>query len=360
MTCKVLIVDDSRSMRALIAETLRQDPRIEVVGEASDPIAAREAIKQLDPDVVTLDIEMPKMSGLEFLDRLMRLRPTRVVVISSLTEKGAATTIRALEIGAMECVAKPSQRDRNSFHNLPEKIWAISRAPLNRGSSAVPARSAAGAGAEGAYSPDGRVVLIGASMGGVDALLHVLTALPRNCPPTVVVQHMPPLFTKSFAARLDRACLPSVSEAGGEEPLETGRVLVAPGGNMHLQIVKRGGLSCRLVEGDLVSGHRPSIDVLFNTGARALGNQALGVILTGMGRDGAEGLLALRGAGAETIGQDEATSLVYGMPRAAFEIGAVETQLPLQKIGGRIVASTNRQRQTRDVDNKPTQSACGG
>ncbi|HEY8163056.1 MAG: protein-glutamate methylesterase/protein-glutamine glutaminase [Methylocystis sp.] len=340
MTCRVLIVDDSRSMRALIAETLRRDPRIEVVGEAADPLAARDAIKELDPDVITLDIEMPKMNGLEFLDRLMKLRPTRVIIVSSLTERGAATTIHALEMGAMECVAKPSIKDRNSFDDLAQKVVQVATAPKPKGPPArvVPAD---GVNDDRSYAPDGRIVAIGASMGGVDALFTVLSALPANCPPTVVVQHMPALFTRSFAARLDRACKASVAEAKDNEPLEVGRVLIAPGGATHLQLAKRGRLICRLVEGDLMSGHRPSIDVLFRSVAKVSGPNALGVILTGMGRDGAEGLLELRNAGANTIGQDEATSIVYGMPRAAYEIDAVEIQLPLHKIGARIVAATN-------------------
>lgn len=340
MTCRVLVVDDSRSMRALIAETLRRDPRIEVVGEAADPLAARDAIKELNPDVVTLDIEMPKMNGLEFLERLMRLRPTRVVVISSLTERGAATTIRAMEIGAMECIAKPSPKDRTSFDDLAQKIVQIGAAPKPMG---PPVRSRVDdiVASDKSFVPDGRVVVIGSSMGGVDALFTVLSALPANCPPTVVVQHMPALFTQSFAARLDRACKASVAEAKDGEALEAGRVLIAPGGSTHLELVKRARTTCRLVEGDTVSGHRPSVDVLFRSAARASGPNTLGVILTGMGRDGADGLLELRNTGASTIGQDEATCIVYGMPRAAYEIGAVETQLPLHKIGPRIVAATN-------------------
>lgn len=341
MSCRVLVVDDSRSMRALIAETLRRDPRIEVVGEAADPLAARDAIKEFNPDVVTLDIEMPKMNGLEFLDRLMRLRPTRVIVISSLTERGAATTIRAMEIGAMECIAKPSPKDRTSFDDLAQKVVQIGAAPKPMGPPVRSRTDDNGAG-DRAYSPDGRIVAIGASMGGVDALFTVLSALPANCPPTVVVQHMPALFTQSFAARLDRACKASVAEAKDGDPLEVGRVLIAPGGSTHLELVKRGGrTNCRLVEGDTVSGHRPSVDVLFRSAARVSGSNTVGVILTGMGRDGAEGLLELRNAGASTIGQDEATCIVYGMPRAAYEIGAVETQLPLQKIGPRIIAATS-------------------
>jgi two-component system, chemotaxis family, protein-glutamate methylesterase/glutaminase len=341
MTCRVLVVDDSRTMRALIAETLRRDPRIEVVGEAADPLAARDAIKELNPDVVTLDIEMPKMNGLDFLERLMRLRPTRVIVISTLTERGAETTIRALEIGAMECIAKPSPKDRNSFDDLARKVVDIAAAPAPSGSGGYKGARSAATANDAPFSPDGRIVAIGSSMGGVDALLTVLSELPANCPPTVVVQHMPGFFTRSFAARLDRACKATVEEARDNEPLEPGRILIAPGGATHLRLVKRNGIVCRLVEGETVSGHRPSVDVLFRSAAQAAGRNALGVILTGMGRDGAEGLLELRKSGAHTIGQDEATSLVYGMPRAAYEIGAVETQLPLHKIGTRIVAATN-------------------
>jgi two-component system, chemotaxis family, protein-glutamate methylesterase/glutaminase len=342
MSCRVLVVDDSRVMRALISETLRHDPRIEVVGEAADPLAARDAIKELNPDVITLDIEMPKMNGLDFLERLMRLRPTRVIVISSLTERGAETTIQALEMGAMECVAKPSPKDRNSFDDLAKKVVAIAAEPSPKGPNSDTRSRPNAIGSDDPFTPDGRIVTIGASMGGVDALLTVLSSLPANCAPTVVVQHMPPLFTRSFAARLDRSCKASIEEARDDQPLETGRVLIAPGGSTHLRLAKRGGrIVCRLVEGETVSGHRPSVDVLFKSAAQALGPNALGVILTGMGRDGAEGLLELRKTGASTIGQDQATSLVYGMPRAAFEIGAVETQLPLNRIGARIVAATN-------------------
>jgi two-component system chemotaxis response regulator CheB len=341
-TCSVLVVDDSPTMRALITNVLNQDPEIRVVGEAADPLEARQAIKMLDPDVVTLDIEMPRMNGLDFLERIMQLRPTRVIIVSSLTEKGAATTIRALEIGAYDCVAKPTAKNLSSFDNLAARVKAAAASPLAKrlGASAsspphihkeVPRR----------FEPDGRVVAIGSSMGGVEALVAVLSTFPENCPPTVIAQHMPALFTKSFADRLDRLCKPCVREAAQGSPLCRGHVYIAPGGNAHLEIAKVNGLQCRLREGPLVSGHRPSIDVLFQSVAKTLGPKAVGVILTGMGRDGAGGLLTMRQARAETIGQDEASSLVYGMPRAAFEMGAVGKQLPLSRIGEEILNLTN-------------------
>jgi two-component system chemotaxis response regulator CheB len=343
MPVRVLIVDDSATMRGLIAATLRRDRGIEVVGEAADPLEARHAIKTLDPDVVTLDVEMPNMNGLDFLEKIMRLRPTRVIMVSTLTEKGASTAIRAMEMGAFDCVPKPTVKDPHAFDRLAEKIKTIAASPI-----IVPEHDAVARREElqkrpsGNFRPDGRVVAIGSSTGGVEALLTILSLFPENCPPTVITQHMPPVFTASFAARLDRTCKPHVSEAVDGAPLKPGHVYVAPGGHAHLEIVKRGGLTCRLINSDAVNGHRPSIDVLFNSVAHATGDRSLGVILTGMGRDGADGLLAMRRAGAETIGQDEASSLVYGMPKAAFEIGSVARQLPLNRIGAHILNSTNQ------------------
>jgi two-component system chemotaxis response regulator CheB len=330
-------------MRGLIAATLGRDSGIQVVGQAADPLEARQAIKTLDPDVVTLDVEMPNMNGLDFLEKIMRLRPTRVIMVSSLTERGATASIKALEIGAFDCVTKPSVKDPRAFDTLASKIKAIASAPLP---SREPIRAPAPVQrAAPPFTPDGRIVAIGSSTGGVEALLTVLSTFPENCPPTVITQHMPPVFTASFAARLDRMCKPRVSEAVDGAPLRAGHIYVAPGGLHHLEVVKTGGLQCRLTSADAVNGHRPSIDVLFNSVAQAVGQRSLGVILTGMGRDGAEGLLAMRRSGAETIGQDESTSLVYGMPRAAFEIGSVAKQLPLHRIGAQILSSTNQSRQ---------------
>lgn len=341
MPVRVLIVDDSATMRSLIAATLRRDSGIDVVGEASDPLEARQAIKALDPDVVTLDVEMPNMNGLDFLDKIMRLRPTRVIMVSSLTERGASTTIKALEMGAFDCIAKHPE----AFLELPAKIKAIAAAPLPRFEPIALAtkRPDARAQSSAPYRSDGRLVAIGSSTGGVEALLSILSAFPENCPPTLVTQHMPAIFTANFAARLDRTCKPRVSEAVDGAPIRPGHIYLAPGGHAHLEVAKSGvGLRCRLVESEAVNGHRPSVDILFSSVARILGQKSLGVILTGMGRDGAAGLLSMRQAGAETLGQDEATSLVYGMPKAAFEIGGVSRQLPLQKIGGHILSSTNQ------------------
>ncbi|MBI1867095.1 MAG: chemotaxis response regulator protein-glutamate methylesterase [Methylocystis sp.] len=336
---RVLVVDDSATMRGLISVTLQRDPAISVVGEAADPFEARQAIKSLDPDVVTLDIEMPNMNGLEFLEKIMRLRPTRVIMVSSLTESAASATIKALEIGAFDCVAKPSSKDPNSFQDLAVKIKAAAAAPI---AHIAERRLGETSKTEAAsFKSDGRIVAIGSSTGGVEALLTILANFPENCPPTVITQHMPPLFTASFAARLNRVCKPCVSEAVDGAPLAPGHVYVAPGGRAHLKISKGGGLRCVLLEAPPVNGHRPSIDVLFRSVAQVAGRRSLGVILTGMGRDGAEGLLAMRNSGAETIGQDQASSLVYGMPRAAFELGGVAKQFPLHRIGAQILNSTN-------------------
>lgn len=342
-SCNVLVVDDSRTMRSLIASTLSADPEIRVIGEAGDAFEARDAIKELSPDVVTLDIEMPRMNGLDFLERIMRLRPTPVIVISSLTERGTDTSIRALEIGAVDCIAKPSSKNKDSLEDLGARVKAAAGAHLRRlrpAADSLVARSLPG----GQYLSDGRVVAIGASMGGVEALCTLLSRFPENCPPIVVTQHMPAVFTKSFADRLDRLCQAKVMEATDGITLAPGHVYIAPGGARHLVIVGADRPRCRLQEGDLVSGHRPSVDALFQSVARTLGPKAVGVILTGMGKDGAQGLVSLRQSGAETIGQDEATSLVYGMPRAAFELGGVCQQLPLGSIADRILTMTNKTR----------------
>jgi two-component system, chemotaxis family, protein-glutamate methylesterase/glutaminase len=340
--CRVLIVDDSRTMRSLIAAALSLDPLVDVVGEAGDAFEARMAIKELAPDVVTLDIEMPGMNGLDFLERIMRLRPTPVIVISSLTERGTDTSIRTLEIGAVDCIAKPSAKDRDTLADLAARIKAAAAVRLQSRGATAPERADGTLGE--AYRPDGRVVAIGASMGGVEALFAVLKRFPENCPPTVVTQHMPAMFTRRFAERLDRSCKPNVREAMDGDPLQPGTVYIAPGGAHHLEVHSTTRPRCRLVEGGLVSGHRPSVDALFESVARTLKEAALGVILTGMGRDGASGLKSMRQRGAQTLGQNEATSLVYGMPKAAFEMGGVELQLSLDAVGDRILMLTNAKR----------------
>lgn len=333
---RALVIDDSPTMRALITSLLRRDGEIEVVGAASDALEAREAIKQLNPDVITLDIEMPHMNGLDFLEKIMRLRPMPVVMVSTLTQAGASETLRALELGAVDCVAKPSNAlsARDGLGDLSERVKAAARARVR------PSQHAAPPPPPRSFKPSGAIVAIGSSTGGVEALLSVISRFPENCPPTVITQHMPATFTKSFAARLDRATPARVEEAYDGAILEPGRVYLAPGGATHLRVVRAGGLRCRLSEGDTVSGHRPSVDVLFHSVAESAGAAALGVILTGMGRDGAEGLAAMRAAGARTLGQNEESCVVYGMPRVAFEIGAVERQLHLEKIGSSILDLT--------------------
>ena len=323
---KVLVVDDSPTMRAVISAALNQDPEIEVVGAAADPFEARESIKALNPDVITLDIEMPKMNGLDFLEKIMRLRPMPVIMVSTLTQAGAASTIEALEMGAFDCVGKPD------FEGLPEKVKAASKSRIRPLGERNAPGHAPDAGPSD-FTPADKLIAIGSSTGGVEALISVLSTFPKNCPPTLITQHMPPSFTASFAARLDRLCAPAVAEASDGATIEAGKIYLAPGGVAHLEV--GGGATrhvCRLRESETVSGHRPSVDVLFNSVARTFGNRAVGVILTGMGRDGAAGLKAMRDVGARTIGQDEASCVVYGMPKAAFELGAVEKQLPIGKI----------------------------
>jgi len=340
---RVLVVDDSASMRALIVMTLSADPGIQVIGQAADPLQAREAIKALNPDVMTLDIEMPKMNGLDFLEKVMRLRPLPVIMVSSLTERGAAATISAMEIGAIDCVGKPNSENPNAFSVLADKVKtaAHARVGLRSPTMQTPSRAAATAASPGL---NGKIVAIGASTGGVEAVLAILTQFPRNCPPTVVTIHLPSPFTRTFVQRLDRLCQPEVQEASRGAPLTPGRIYIAPGTYTHLEIQRGEGLRCLLREGDLVSGHRPSVDALFLSVAKAAGAKAVGVILTGMGSDGAKGLLEMRRAGANTVGQDEATSVVYGMPKCAFQLGAVERQLPLDRIAAEIGGLTTSAR----------------
>ena len=337
---RVLIVDDSATMRSLIRELLRSEPAIEVAGEAGDALEARAAIKALNPDVITLDVEMPKMNGLEFLDKIMRLRPTPVIMVSSETARGASAAITALEIGAFDCIAKPGPGEAEVFAQaLIGKVRAAAgsraRFAACRDGSANPRQTALPAAAD--YCPDGCLVAIGASTGGVEAITAILSEFPENCPPTMITQHMPPVFTKSFAERLDRRCRPKVSEALDGAPLLPGLVYLAPGGTTHLAVSTAAPHRCRLIAGDPVNGHRPSVDVLLRSMAKTAASNAVGVILTGMGADGADGLLAMRRAGARTLVQDEASCLIHGMPKAAFERGGAEMQVPLNRIASEIL-----------------------
>jgi two-component system chemotaxis response regulator CheB len=334
---KVLIVDDSAVIRQLLSMLLSQDPEIEVVGTAGDPLIARDRIKTLNPDVVTLDVEMPNMDGVTFLRKIMTLRPMPVVMVSTLTQAGAETTLEALEIGAVDFIAKPVNDVANGLaeiaSELQSKVKHAARARVGRSGAPVAAQKTRRIYASGGE----KLVAIGASTGGVEALKRVLMDLPAECPPIVVTQHMPPRFTGAFAERLNRECPMKVSEATHNEAIEPGHVYIAPGSH-HLEVVRVSGqYRCALSESAPVSGHRPSVDVLFRSVAQTVGKAAIGAILTGMGKDGAEGLLAMRQAGAYTLGQDEASALIYGMPRVAFERGAVMRQVSLSHMADGIL-----------------------
>jgi two-component system chemotaxis response regulator CheB len=340
---RVLVVDDSASMRGLIRATLTADPGIVVAGEAADPLQAREAIKALNPDVMTLDVEMPHMNGLDFLEKVMRLRPLPVIMVSSHTERGAGITIDAMQMGAVDCVSKPSIEQPHAFSRLAEKVRTAALARVGAGVRPAPTKPApARRRGVAAGGLNGRVVAIGASTGGVEALVSVLSEFPEDCAPTLVTIHLPSPFTRTFVQRLDRLCAARVSEATQGAPILPGHIYVAPGSVAHLEVSRSESLRCVLREGDLVSGHRPSVDALFHSVAKNIGAKSVGVILTGMGSDGAQGLLAMRRAGARTLGQNEATCVVYGMPKIAYQIGAVETQAPLSSIAHDIGALTSR------------------
>lgn len=339
MTRKIrtLVVDDSALMRMLIPSMLQRSPHIEVVGAASNPFAAREMIKELNPDVITLDVEMPKMDGISFLHKIMTLRPTPVVMVSSLTQKGADVTLKALELGAIDFIGKPTlDLEKNMpllADELIEKVRAAAVSKVRSHTRKVEVKAAAPV----SFDTTEALVALGASTGGVETLGRLLGALPPNAPGIVIAQHMPAQFTKQFAERINKHCAVQVAEAEQGQRIRPGTAWIAPG-DRHLEVRRSGAdYVCRLTEEPPVSGHRPSVDVLFNSVAKACGAQAIGVILTGMGRDGADGLKTMRDEGCRTIGQDEATSLVYGMPKAAFDVGAVETQLPDDKIPSAIL-----------------------
>jgi two-component system chemotaxis response regulator CheB len=324
----------------LLTELLSQDPAILVVGTAPDPIVARERIKALSPDVLTLDIEMPRMDGLSFLEKLMALRPMPVLVVSTLTQKGAEAAVRAMELGAVDCVAKPLAEIRHGMQALGAELIAkvkIAAASRPRARQAEPAAGPL-LTVDPRLSTAGRVIAIGASTGGVETLQRLLTRLPATTPAILVTQHMPAGFTASFARRLDSQCAMTVQEATDGRRVLPGHVYIAPGAQ-HLELARTGAhFACRLREGERVSGHRPSVDVLFASVAAVAGANATGVILTGMGRDGADGLLAMRRAGARTLGQSEASCVIYGMPKAAQQAGAVEQELPLDRLGEAMLA----------------------
>lgn len=334
---RVLVVDDSALMRQLLSDLLRKAKDIEVVGTATDPYMAREKIKALNPDVLTLDVEMPKMDGLTFLENLMRLRPMPVVMVSALTERGAEITMRALELGAVDFVTKPkldlAQGVMDQGADIIEKVRAAAASrPTAR--AAQPPKQA-GRWTSSLKTTD-RLIAIGASTGGVEAIRHVLTALPPDGPGVVITQHIPEAFSGPFAKRLNDVTGLRVSEARHGDAISTGHVYIAPG-NQHMTIARSGArFTCQLNANPPVNRHRPSVDVLFHSVAEAAGLNAVGVILTGMGGDGAEGLKAMRAAGAHTVAQDEASSVVWGMPGRAVQIGAAEKVLPLDRIASHL------------------------
>lgn len=333
---RVLVVDDSALMRQLLRRILEQDDRIEVVGVASDPYVAWKKITTLLPDVVTLDVEMPRMDGLTFLGRLMQRQPLPVVMVSSLTQRGAETTLKALELGAIDFVTKPSFDVASSTlhmaQELIEKVKVAAQAtlrPVRR--QAVLHRRATRKLLSRAHGT-ARYIALGASTGGTQAITQVLSALPADAPGIVMVQHMPPGFTRSFAERLNSLCRIRVKEARDGDRILPGQALLAPG-DFHMAVVRDGAhCAVRVYEAPPVNRFRPSVDVLFNSCAEELGASCVGAILTGMGNDGARGLLALREAGGYTIAQDEATSVVFGMPREAIALDAADTVLPLPSI----------------------------
>ncbi|MDD3481905.1 chemotaxis response regulator protein-glutamate methylesterase [Azovibrio restrictus] len=359
MKTRVLVIDDSALMRKLLSEVINGANDLEVVGAARDAASAREMIKVLNPDVLTLDVQMPGMDGLEFLEKLMRLRPMPVVMVSAFTQAGSETTLKALELGAVDFIAKPraesAQRLEEYGQELADKIRAarVARLRFRRASagSAPVTTAAPGVSAPARPSlPDGpalpralpgaagRVIFLGASTGGTEAIKEFLMGMPADCPPILIVQHMPENFTASFAARLNSLCRPTVLEARGGEKVAPGTVYIAPG-HSHM-LVKKGpaGLVTELSSAAPVNRHRPSVDVLFDAAAAQMGGQAVGVLLTGMGKDGAQGLLRMRQAGARTFAQDEASCVVYGMPREAFLVGAVDEVVSLEQMAGRVLA----------------------
>ena len=333
---KVLVVDDSALIRQMLTEMLARAPDIEVVGAARDPYDAREKIKALEPDVLTLDVEMPRMDGITFLRNLMRLRPMPVVMVSSLTEDGAEETLEALALGAVDFVTKPhldqSRQLEAYVDEILDKVRAAAVAQVRPAPRKAPPRRA---GAP--MRTTERVVAIGASTGGIQAIQEVLVALPPNAPGTVVAQHIPGGFSAAFAQRVNGLCAVNVAEAEDKQRILPGHVYVAPGG-WHLRVRREGArYFCALSQDAPVNRHRPSVDVLFHSVAEQVGRNAVGVLLTGMGADGAKGLGAIRAAGGRTIAQDQESSVVWGMPGEAVKAGAAEQVLPLGEIAAAVL-----------------------
>jgi two-component system, chemotaxis family, protein-glutamate methylesterase/glutaminase len=368
MKTRVVVVDDSALVRSLLAEIINRQPDMACVGAASDPLVAREMIRTLNPDVLTLDVEMPRMDGLDFLARLMRLRPMPVVMVSTLTERGADVTLRALELGAVDFVAKPkigiSDGLRQLGDEITDKVRIAARARVQRrvagplaahladavvvdpgGAAPLPATAAAaaahpppaaGGGLLGRLSTE-KLIFIGASTGGTEATRELLMHLSADAPGVLITQHMPPGFTRSYAQRLDGLCKVSVAEARDGERILPGHAYIAPGGR-HLAVERSGAnYIARVFDGEPVNRHKPSVEVLFESAARVVGRNAMGVMLTGMGADGASAMRKMRDAGSWNICQDEATCVVFGMPREAIAHGAADEVLPLPQIAPRLL-----------------------
>ncbi len=331
MAIRVLVVDDSALIRSLLGEIIRQEKDMVLIGTAADAFQAKSLVQQHRPDVITLDVEMPKVDGLTFLDRLMKAQPTPVLMISTLTEKGAAVTLKALELGAVDYIAKPkidvSKGIEHYRQLICEKIRIAAKAKVGQRPVVAKAQS------KFQYQTTEKVIAIGASTGGTEAIRELLQSLPADMPGMVITQHMPAGFTATFAARLNQCTPFNVTEAKGGERLVPGRVFIAPG-SLHLRIVRSGAdYVTQVVDGPLVSGHKPSVDELFYSVAEQAGANALGVILTGMGKDGAQGMLVMQQAGAMTLAQDEQSSLIYGMPKEALKLGGVNQVCSLASMG---------------------------
>lgn len=337
---KVLIVDDSALIRAILKEIINSQTDMEAVGAASNPLQAREMIKTLNPDVLTLDVEMPEMDGLTFLEKLMRLRPMPVLMISTLTERGSEVALRSLELGAVDFLAKPKLGVVDGMQayadEITGKIRVAARARVKRSSvlAASPVLPAMGKG----LSSTEKLIIVGASTGGTEAIKAFLIPMPADAPAILIVQHMPEAFTKSFADRLNTLSKMTVTEGGHNERVLPGHVYIAPG-HSHM-LLRRSGSNyvIELSQSSPVNHHRPSVEVLFRSAAQCAGGNAIGVMLTGMGRDGAAAMLEMRQAGAYNFSQDEASCVVYGMPRAAVEIGAVHEVVPIQEMAQRVLA----------------------
>ncbi|XPF94640.1 protein-glutamate methylesterase/protein-glutamine glutaminase [Colwellia sp. RE-S-Sl-9] len=328
---KVLIVDDSSVIRSIVKEVLRDEPEIEVIGEAKDPYVARDLIKKLNPDVLTLDVEMPKMDGITFLGNLMRLRPMPVLMLSTLTTQGAEVTLKALELGAIDFIAKPSFKELLSLkENFKETLVDKIKFAANI-EHKVTAKAVSHANAFLGCKRKNHLVAIGASTGGTEAIKHVLLGLPENSPPIVITLHIPKVFSAHFAIRMDKYCCMKVQEAKHGQKIKEGNVYIAPG-DQHLKVESKGGaLFCILEDSEEVNRHKPSVDVLFNS-LLPIADNTQAILLTGMGQDGAKGLLALKNNRAMTIIQSEESSLIWGMPGAAFKLNAHRKQTDLLSI----------------------------